>query len=198
MRIGKTMVVVASAGLLAGGCNSSGEASTTIGARPGVEFQYNPKTSFYASDCAKNPNTWVKHIDSDPNDVEGALRANTIGMVASPSQEADGSPIFLLGATIEGLGGAAYKLAVADSVSEVVGIVDLDEGAISLNLSGTDDYDAVFSARLGKDKKAYFQINCLPNFDFHGDREVVDLNDLPTISSDSTVPRPTTVDIATA
>lgn len=193
MRLGKTAAIAATAGILVGGCSSKESMSpTTIEADLNfqkLEFLENPDGNFSAGDCGVNPTNWVVHIDTNPEDVEGVENVRTIGMAGS--READGSPIFLLGATIEGLGDAAYRLAIQDSKSSEQVNVDLDESSYSRVLDGTSDYDAVFSARLGDDGKAYFKINCLPNFGFSGELETTPLEELPILDSETTIPQTT-------
>jgi hypothetical protein len=201
MRFKRTATAVAAIAALAGGCSSPERPhsapiifATTVPV-PDLTFNRHPgvNDNMRASTCNTDPNNWVRDTDNRPQEAEEAGGPTTLGL--AERWDEDGNPIFAAGATIAKLGDYTYRIATSDDTpgeSEVINILSHPYARVLRGEAGR--YDVVLSGRLSGDGKVYFEGNCLPNFDFHGNRTSVPPPDLPALPQDptTTIPTPTT------
>ena len=151
-----------SASLLAG-CTSEQTFTKpdTTSQKSDLLFETAPEADFSISNCNLQPNSWAVHIDTDPTNIND--HDQTIGFTEGYTE--DGRANAVSGAKIRSLGGLAYEIATSDDDAGDTTKVDLGVEPFSIVLDGGDGYDISLSARLGGDGAAYFQLNCLPDFD---------------------------------
>lgn len=164
-----------------------------------VRFQKRPETNFAVNNCHNVSDTWANSIDSQPRDVEDQV--TTVGMVSG--YEADGQqPVLLAGITYRGLGKYQYEVSTSDEpdTSQILDLKPGSEGHAEILKAEVGNYAIVFTAINGEDGRTYFRTNCLPNFDFYGDKDKTFVPDLPPITPPPenraiipTVPKGTTI-----
>jgi hypothetical protein len=136
-------------------------------------FDATPDTNANFADCYRNPNGWAVNIESNLETKPSTdLAEHTVGVIKKDNEP---TTTLLAGATLRNLGGFSFRVATSADTPGVSTVVNLKEETYSRVLRAGEGFDAVFSLRLGSDGQSYAQIDCLPDFNFHGDKTPIPL-----------------------
>jgi len=135
-----------------------------------LSFDSDPDSGLVATfnvlDCKDDPNSWAVLIDSQPDEAKLAPdQEQTIGVPKDPYAK---HRRFIAGVTFRSLGRDTYEFATAEDPAGHSTIVNLSKKSLARVMRGEEGYDIALTARLGSDGWAYVMLNCLPDFDFHG------------------------------
>jgi hypothetical protein len=181
MKFEKILATTTLTGTLLAGCSAPDQPPTpSPSPTPSVSesstpllFDSTPETNYNFADCYRDTNNWAVDITSDPGKKPSVETAeHTVGVI---KKEQGPAVTLLAGATIRSLGDFSFRVATSADIPGDSTVVNVKEETYSRVLRAGEGFDAVFSLRLGRDGSSYAQIDCLPEFDFHGDKTPIPL-----------------------
>ena len=205
-RIKEAVAAASMVSLLASGCSGAEpdgrefsqpvpEATTspleTSPTEPSLAYGLEGVVSWTASDCWFNPRSWAVGIDNNPTQAEP--NPSFVGMYkrsVEPSEKSIGD--FAAGLTFEALGNYRYHIVTSNNPTQPID-VNLQAEPYQQLLEVVDEpgsnYLVQAEGHIGRtDGYVYFTLNCLPEFDFHGEVKSVPLT--PDIQVPPTIEQP--------